>query len=88
MTLARWFSGHSFKLEAEDFILHIPKRKFSKFRPENTFVFCVQQEVFGAFIFPYFVLSWYILAKNWLKCSENGTNRNNKLSFKGKNSYK
>ena len=31
MTLARWFSGHSFKLEAEDFILHIPQRSFPNF---------------------------------------------------------
>ena len=31
MTLASWFSGHSFKLEAEDFILHIPQRSFPNF---------------------------------------------------------
>ena len=42
-------------------------KKFSRFRHENTFVFCVQQEVFGVFVFPYFIFSWYILAKWFVK---------------------
>ena len=42
------------------------------------YLFCVQQKVFGVFIFPYFVLSWYILVqgmelfKTWSKCTQNG----------------
>ena len=55
VTLASWFSGQRFELESEDFIFHIPQRNF----PNS----CVQQEVFRFFIFPYFVLSWYILPK-------------------------
>ena len=32
VTWAGWFSGHRFKLEAEDFIFHIPLRSFPNFR--------------------------------------------------------
>ena len=31
------------------------------------YLFCVQQEVFVVFIFPYFVPSWYILAQSLVK---------------------
>ena len=31
------------------------------------YLFCIQQEAFGVFIFPYFVLSWYILAQSLVK---------------------
>ena len=62
VTCASWFSGHRFKLETEDFFLHIPQ-KISPWK----YLFCVQQEVSGVFIFPYFVLSWYILAQRLVK---------------------
>ena len=31
------------------------------------YLFCVQQKVFGVFIFPYFVLSWYVLVQSLVK---------------------
>ena len=31
------------------------------------YLFCVQQEVFRVFTFPYFVLTWYILAQRLVK---------------------
>ena len=68
------------------------------------YLYCVQQEVFGVFIFPYFVLSWYILAQRLVKTFPKWkyffsfsifkldrivqTNRKNKLSFKDEHSYK
>ena len=57
------FSGHRFKLESEDFIFHILQRNFSNFGMKIG----VQQKVFRAFIFPYFVLSWYILVQSLLE---------------------
>ena len=54
------FSGQRFKLESKDFIFHILQRNFSNFGMKIG----VQQKVFRAFIFPYFVLSWYILVQS------------------------
>ena len=66
------------------------------------YLFCAQQEVFRVFIFPYFVLSCYILAQSYLKTFPKWkhfsfsilkwhiiaqTNRNSKLFFKDKHSY-
>ena len=75
-TWVSWFSGHAFKLEAEDFIFHILKRNFQNFGVK-ILALC-SAKVFRVFIFPYFVLSWYILVQSmklfkvWLKRSQNG----------------
>ena len=68
------------------------------------YLFCAQQEVFRVFIFPYFVLSWYILAQRLVKMFPKSkyffsfyslkghtivqTNRNNKLFFRDNHFYK
>ena len=75
-TWVSWFSGHAFKLEAEDFIFDILKRIFQNFGVK-ILALC-SAKVFGVFIFSYFVLSWYILVQSmklfkvWLKRSQNG----------------
>ena len=103
VALASSFSGHSFKLKAEDFIFHIPLRSFQIL--DWKYLSCVQQEVFGVFILPYFVLSWYILARRLIIktvpkwkyffpfsiCKWHiivQINRNNKLFLKDEHSYK
>ena len=79
MTLASWFSGHSFELEANNFILHIPQRSFPNFVQKILlcFVFSKKSSEFLFFLI-LFSASIYLL-KDWLKRSQNGTNRNNKL---------
>ena len=76
VTWASWFSGHRFRLEAEDFIFHILWKFFFQISAWK-YLFCVQEKVCGVFVFPYFVLSWYILVQSmelfkvWLKPSQN-----------------
>ena len=65
VTWASWFSGHRFKLEAEILSSIFPWEVFQIL--DWKYLFCVQQEVFRVFIFPYFVLSWYILAQRLVK---------------------
>ena len=71
-----WFSGHKFKLEAEDFSFHVLKKIFQI--SVWKYLLCVQQKVFRVFLFLFVVLSWYILVQSmklykvWLKRSENG----------------
>ena len=89
VTLTSRFSGHSFKLEGSPgfYPPYFPE-KFSKFRPENTLVFCVQQEVFGFLFFLILFSAGIYLQKDWLKRSQNGTTRNSKLFLRYENSYK
>ena len=76
VTWVSWFNGHKFKLEAVDFIFHILQRNFPNF-VVKILALC-SPKVFEVFIFPYFVLIWYILVQSmelfkvWLKLSENG----------------
>ena len=88
MILASWFSGHIFKLEAEDFILHIPQRSFPNFGLNILlcFVFSKKSSEF-LFLLDLFSAGIYLL-KDWLKRSQNRTNRKNKLLFRDENSYK
>ena len=99
-TWASWFSRNMFRLEAEDFIFHILQRSFANFGL-IILVLCSARS-FGVFIFPYFVLSCYILLKVCLKRSTMETyfpflysqvayivqTNRNKLFFKDKHSYK
>ena len=90
MTLASWFSGHSFKLKVEDFILHIPQRSFPNFSLNILLCFAFSKKS-SEFLFLLVLFSAGIyLLKDWLKRSQNGTNRNNKLffTFRDENSYK
>ena len=48
-------------MEAEDFIFRIFKEVFQI--SDWKYLFCVQQEVFGVFVFLYLVPSWYNLLK-------------------------
>ena len=76
VTWVSWFNGQKFKLEDLDFICHILQRNFPNFGVK-ILALC-SPKVFEVFIFPYFVLIWYILVQSmelfkvWLKLSENG----------------
>ena len=76
VTWVSWFNGQKFKLEDLDFIFHILQRNFPNFGVK-ILALC-SPKVFEVFIFPYFVLIWYILVQSmelfkvWLKLSENG----------------
>ena len=56
------FSGHRFKLEANDFIFHILQKNFPKFSVK-ILALCSTKSL-GVLIFPYFVLMWYILVQS------------------------
>ena len=90
MTLASWFSGHSFKLEAEDFIFHIPQRRFPNFGLKILLCFVFSKKSSEFLFFLILFSAGIYLLNNWLKRSQNGTNRNNKFFFifRDKNSYK
>ena len=90
MTLASWFSGHSFKLEAEDFILHIHQRSFPNFGLKILLCFVFSKKSSEFLFFLILFSAGIYLLKDWLKRSQNGTNRNNKLffTFRDENSYK
>ena len=60
VTWSSSFSGLRFKLE----IPYSPE-KLSKLA--RKYLFCFQQKVFRVFIFPYFVLLWYVLVPSLLK---------------------
>ena len=84
-------------MEAKDIIFHIPWRSFPNFSLKILVLCSARTQVFGVFIFPYFVLSWYILAQRLHKTFQKWkyffsfsilkwhiivqTNRNNKLFF-------
>ena len=71
MTLASWFSGHSFKLEAEDFILHIHQRSFPNFGLKILLCFVFSKKS-SEFLFFLILFSAGIhLLKDWLKRSQN-----------------
>ena len=63
-TWASLFSGHKFKLEAEDFIFHILQINFPNFGLK-ILILCSAKRLRKVFFFffTYFVFSWYILFK-------------------------
>ena len=101
-TWASWFSntgsGSNWKSRILPFTFSREVFQISAWK----YLLCVQQEVFRVFIFPYFVLSWYILAQRLVKTFPKWkyffsfsilkwhiivqTNRNNKLFFKEEHS--
>ena len=89
MTLASWFSGHSFKLEAEDFIFYIPQRRFPNFGLKILLCFVFSKKSSEFLFFLILFSAGIYLLKDWLKRSQNGTNRNNKVffTFRDENSY-
>ena len=91
VTWASWFSGHRFKLEAEDldldFILHIPQRSFPNFGLKILLCFAFSKKSSEFLFFLVLFTAGIYLLKDWLKLSQNGTNRN-KLFFRDENSYK
>ena len=82
MTWASWFSGY--------FILHISQRSFPNFGLKILLCFVFSQKSLElSFFLILFSVGIYLL-KDWLKRSQNGTNRNNKFffTFRDDNSYK
>ena len=73
--------------ESRGFYLPYFPKTFSKVWAENTC--CVFSKKSSEFLFFLILFSAGIyLLKDWLKRSQNGTNRNNKLFFRDENSYK
>ena len=88
VTLASWFRRHSFKLETKGFILHIPQRSFPNFGLKILLYFVFSKKSSEFLFFLILFSAGIYLLKDWLKCSQNGTNQNSKLFFRDKNSYK
>ena len=70
VTWASWFSGHRFKLEAEDFFLHIPQRSFPNFSLE-ILALCSARSLQSFFFFLILFSAGIHLLKDWLKRSQN-----------------
>ena len=65
---ASLFGAHRFKLEAEDFIFHVAVFSKETFQTLTwKFLLCVRQKVFGLYIFPNFVLVYYIVVQKLVK---------------------
>ena len=65
VTLASWFSGHRFKLEAGDLIFHLPQRSFPNFGLK-ILVLCLARSL-RRFYFSFFLFLAGILAQRLVK---------------------
>ena len=81
---ASLFGAHRFKLEVENFIFHVVVFSRETFQTLAwKFLLCVSQKVFGAYIFPNFVLVWYIVAEKLVKTNSRRVNTFSLFLFAG-----